>query len=55
MSKNDDPAKPTPDKEKFKPQQVADGKPLPGRQERDMVDVARGSESVRLSAASNRT
>ncbi len=55
MSKNDDPTKPAPDKEKFKPQHVADGKPMAGREERDMLDVARGSEPERRSAARNRT
>jgi hypothetical protein len=51
MSKTQDPAKPTPDSEKFKPQNVAKGKELPGRQERDMLDVPRGSEPDRLGAA----
>lgn len=55
MSKDIDPTKPIPAAEKFKPQNVAKAKDLPGREDRDMLDVARGSENDRRGAARHRT
>lgn len=54
MTKTTDPAKPTPDSEKFKPQNVADAGRDSGRNEADMLDVARGSEGDRRRAAQDR-
>jgi len=54
MSKPRDPSKPVPDNEKFKPQNVAGEGPDKGRNERDMNDVARGSEPERRGASGNR-
>ena len=55
MSKTDDPAKPVPNKEKFKPHNVADSAGDPGREEQKMKDVPRGSEGDRRRSAQNRT
>jgi hypothetical protein len=55
MSDTNNPAKPTPNDEKFKPQNVAGGKKDAGRNERDMLDVPRGSEPDRLGSSRNRT
>ncbi len=54
MADKTDPAKPTPDKKKFAPQNVADGSPEKGRNEIDMKDVSRGSEGDRRRSAQNR-
>ena len=50
MSKTHDPAKPVPDSEKFKPQNVAGAGQDSGRKDRNMDDVARGSEPERRGA-----
>ena len=55
MSKTQDPTKPVPNGEKFKPQNVADGSPADGRLERDMKDVSRGSEGDRRRTSGPRT
>jgi len=55
VSKTQDPTKAVPDAEKFAPQHVADEKGSPGRNERDMLDVARGSEPERRGAARGRS
>ena len=55
MSKTENPAEPTPNSEKFKPQNVAGGKGSPGRDEHDMKDVPRGSEGDRRRNSQNRT
>jgi hypothetical protein len=47
MSKTADPSKPTPNSEKFKPKNVAGAGIDSGRNERNMDDVARGSEGDR--------
>ncbi|MCL6251783.1 hypothetical protein M3P36_12115 [Altererythrobacter sp. KTW20L] len=54
MSKTEDPAKPVPDSEKFKPQNVSGAGKDTGRNERNMDDVARGSEDDRRRAAQDR-
>lgn len=54
MTDNPNPTKPTPDKDKFKPANVADGSPNKGRSEHDMKDVSRGSEGDRRRSSQNR-
>ena len=53
MSHTDDPTKPTPNSEKFKPKNVA-GDDSHGRPDRDMHDVPLGSEPDRRGASRNR-
>ncbi|WP_162848937.1 hypothetical protein [Aurantiacibacter suaedae] len=55
MSDKKDPTKPTRNDEKFKPQNVADGSPSGGQNERDMKDVPRGSEGDRRRSAQHRS
>lgn len=54
MSKKIDPTKPQSNEEKFKPANVADGSPGQGRNERNMKDVPRGSETDRRGSSQNR-
>lgn len=54
MSDKPDPTKPTSNDEKFKPQNVEDGSPGSGRNERDMNDVPRGSDGDRRRKSGNR-
>jgi hypothetical protein len=54
MAKPQNPSKPQPESEKFKPSNVASEGPDKGRNERDMTDVARGSEPERRGASGNR-
>ena len=53
MSHTDDPTKPTPNDEKFKPKNVASDDEH-GRATRNMHDVPRGSDGDRRRAAQNR-
>ncbi|WP_340588027.1 hypothetical protein [Erythrobacter alti] len=53
MSDKSDPTKPTTNKEKFKPKNVASDDEH-GRATRNMQDVARGSEGDRRRASQNR-
>lgn len=53
MSKQENPAKPTSNAEKFKPAKVA-AEQDHGRNPREMLDVPRGSEVDRRGAARNR-
>jgi hypothetical protein len=55
MSNKQDPTEPVSDKEKFKPENVADEMGSAGRNERAMENVARGSEEERRGKAHNRT
>lgn len=59
MSEQGDPTKPTSNDEKFKPQNVQDagaGNPGgPGRADRNMKDLPRGSEDETRRIAQNRT
>jgi len=55
MSDNKNPAKPVPNDEKFKPQNVADAKGPGGRDEQSMKDMPRGSEPDSRGRSSNRT
>lgn len=55
MSDKQDPTKPIPNKDKFKPGNVAGPGSESGRNEADMKDVARGSEGDRRRSAQNRT
>ena len=54
MTDKQDPTKPLADKEKFKPGNIADGSPNASRREREMLDVARGSEGDRRRSSQNR-
>ncbi len=54
MSERKDPSKPTPNDEKFKPQNVAGSKNDKGRQDINMKDVPRGSEGDRRRNAQDR-
>ncbi|GGD54309.1 hypothetical protein [Aurantiacibacter arachoides] len=53
MSNVEDPTKPTPNAEKFKPKNVA-ADDEHGRADRDMKNVPRGSEPDRRGASGNR-
>lgn len=53
MSETLDPTRPTPDTEKFKPKNVADDD-APGRADRNMHDVPRGSEEDRRRSSTHR-
>ena len=54
MSKTTDPTKPVSNDEKFKPKHVAGEANNPGRDKRDMKDVARGSEGDRRRSSQHR-
>lgn len=54
MSERKDLSKPTPNDEKFKPQNVAGSKNDKGRQDINMKDVPRGSEGDRRRNAQDR-
>lgn len=54
MSETQDPTKPTPNDEKFKPKNVAADDEA-GRNTRNMHDVPRGSEGDRRRNSANRT
>lgn len=54
MSKTKDPTQPLSNEEKFKPKNVAGDERTPGRDERTMQDVPRGSEGDRRRKAGNR-
>jgi len=55
MSDQQDPTKPVPNSEKFKPQNVAGSKADKGRSERNIEDVSRGSEGDSRRNSQNRS